>query len=94
MRVHGDLFDPNIQLNALYESEAKREAEMVRKKLQTSAAVLKGESSEEGDCVVSLSEDDARKQQASQEDEQKRDEVSAAADSDSHPDSDTFNDWA
>jgi hypothetical protein len=92
MRVHGDLFDPNIQLNALYESEAKREAEMVRKKLQTSAAALKGESSAEGDCVVSLSEDDARKQQGGQQREQKQDEAAAG---DSHPDSeDTFNDWA
>jgi hypothetical protein len=90
MRVHGDLFDPNIQLNALYESEAKREAEMIRKKLQTSAAALKGEGSEENDCVVSLSEDDAGKQQGGQHDqrnEQEQDEAASSGD-------DTFNDWA
>jgi hypothetical protein len=59
MHVHGNQFDPNIQMSALYaaaRTEAKREAEQTRKKLQSFSSALAGNFGEGEDFVVAVSE--------------------------------------
>jgi hypothetical protein len=59
MHVHGNQFDPNIQmysLSAAARAEAKKGAERTRNKL-LNASALGGEYDDSADCVVSLSRD-------------------------------------
>jgi hypothetical protein len=80
MRVHGNQIDSNIDLNGLYaaaKTEAKLEAERIRKKLLI--AGMAGES-DDADCVVSLSGEGAPGNEASQQEakgqgEEKKDEA-------------------
>jgi len=94
MHVHGNLFDPNLQLDAAYavaKAEAKAEAERTRKKLLGDAAALAGESEGAEDCVVRLSEDAQQEEQASRRDQNSPNQQG-------QPDPDTpakpFSDWA
>ncbi len=76
MHVHFHQFDPNIQLNALNaaaRAEAKRAAERTRKRLLSAASALAGEYEYEADCVVSLSGNDASREDADQRSRQNRD---------------------
>ena len=60
MHVHGNQFDPNIQmysLSAAARTEAKKAAERTRNKLLNAASALGGEYDDSVDCVVSLSKD-------------------------------------
>jgi hypothetical protein len=69
MHVHGNQFDPNIQMNAMYaaaRAEAKRAADRTRKSLLNAPSALAGEYDYEADCVVSLSGDDASRENANQ----------------------------
>ncbi|MGD0797100.1 MAG: hypothetical protein ABR910_05180 [Acidobacteriaceae bacterium] len=75
MRVHGNQVDSNFELNALYaaaKTEAKLEAERVRRKLM--AAALAGDD-DAADCVVSLSGEGAPGKDASQQDAQSEGEA-------------------
>jgi hypothetical protein len=70
MHVHGNQFDPNIQLyslSAAARAEAKKAAERTRKKLLNAASALEGEFDDAGDCVVSLSEDSASGEQGNRQ---------------------------
>jgi hypothetical protein len=69
MHVHGNQFDPNIQMNAVYaaaRAEAKRAADRTRKSLLNAPSALAGEYDYEADCVVSLSGDDTSRGNANQ----------------------------
>jgi hypothetical protein len=93
MHVHGNLFDPNPQLDAAYaaaKAEAKAEAERTRKKLL--GAALARESEGAADCVVRLSEDAQQDGQADRRDqgEPNQQSQSAAAETPAK----TFSDWA
>ena len=58
MHVHGNQFDPRIEMYAQLaatKTEAKREAERTRRKLLNAASVLAGEYAGGLDCVVRLS---------------------------------------
>jgi hypothetical protein len=73
MHIHGNLFDPNLQLDAAYaaaKAEAKAEAERTRKKLLGATAALAGELDSAADCVVRLSGDGRQDQQETQQDSQ------------------------
>jgi hypothetical protein len=88
MHVHGNQFDPNIQLNALYAAErdeAERDAERTRRRLLNAAATLPEEA-----AVVSLSGDDSQQEQPHQRDRQDRQRDQADSDSPA----DLFSDWA
>ena len=91
MHIHANQFDPNIQLSALYATEAKKEAERTRKKLLDSASSLAAEA----DCVVELSGDDPSQQQADSQDKQnhggqKKQSEEASSENAEGP----FSDWA
>jgi len=94
MHIHGNQFDPNIELNTLYatvKADAKEKAEATRKKLLSAASTL----ASEADCVVELSGDDASKEQNDGEDRQsqggsKKDSEQADSASTEEP----FSDWA
>jgi hypothetical protein len=95
MHVHGNLFDPNLQLDAAYaaaKAEAKAEAERTRKKLLGDAGALAGESEDAEDCVVRLSEDAQQDEQASQRDQGSPNQQGQpdAAETPAKP----FSDWA
>lgn len=69
MHVHGNQFDPNIQMNAVYaaaRAEAKRAADRTRKSLLNAPSTLAGEYDFEADCVVRLSGDGGSRENASE----------------------------
>jgi hypothetical protein len=72
MHVHGNQFDPGIQMNYLAsvaKAEAAREAERTRKKLLNAASSLAGDI-DEADFVVSLGgEEDSGEQSRKQDQE-------------------------
>jgi len=93
MHIHGNPFDPNIQLNSLSaaaEAEAKRKSEETRKKLLNAASALEGEA----DCVVKLSGDGAPEEQSAGE----RENQGEVKNQDEHASPETgekaFSDWA
>jgi hypothetical protein len=93
MHVHGNLFDPNLQLDAAYaaaKAEAKVEAERTRKKLLGAAAALAGEGA---DCVVRLS-DDARQDQPQQNQQNQGDPNQQGQPADFEAPAKPFSDWA
>jgi hypothetical protein len=94
LHIHGNQFDPNIQLNALdaaAKAEAKQQAEETRKKLLSAASALAGEA----DCVVKLSGDGASEEnndgggRRNQDSEKKQGEQA-----DSVSGEEPFSDWA
>jgi hypothetical protein len=95
MHVHGNGFDPNIQLyslSAAARAEAAKAAERTRKKLLNAASELAGEYDDAGDCVVSLSEDSASEEQGNRQYQggQKKHEDHANSEIVDDP----FSDWA
>jgi hypothetical protein len=94
MRVHGNQIDSNIDLNGLYaaaKTEAKLEAERVRKKLLI--AGMAGES-DDADCVVSLSGEGAPGDEASQQQTKGEGEEKANQKGDAEGDEKPFSGWA
>lgn len=82
MRLRNIQFDPNIQMYALHaaaKAEAKRKAELTRKKLRSFASALAGELSDGADCEVKLGGDGAPQGQA------KRQNEGADSESDGNP---------
>jgi hypothetical protein len=94
MHIHGNQFDPNIQLNALdaaAKAEAKQQAEETRKKLISAASALAGGA----DCVVELSGDGAPEEQADGEDRRNQGDAKKQAEqADSLSAEEAFSDWA
>jgi hypothetical protein len=72
MHVHASQFNPNAQMNAIYaaRAEAGMAAARTRRKLIFSASALANEVDGETDCVVSLSGEDASRDQSNQQDSQ------------------------
>ena len=93
MHIHGNQFDPNIQLNALdaaTKAEAKQQAEETRKKL-LSAALL----ASEADCVVKLSGDSASEENSDSEGRRNQDsEKKQGERANSVSGEGPFSDWA
>jgi len=98
MRVHGNQFDPNFQVNALHaaaRAEAKRAAERTRRKLLSAASELAGEYDDAADCVVMLSEDNASQEQANRESRQNQGDQKKQNEQENPEIIDTlFSDWA
>ncbi|MGD0481903.1 MAG: hypothetical protein ABSA42_17155 [Terracidiphilus sp.] len=95
MHVHASQFNPNAQMNAIYAARAEAEmaAARTRKKLIFSASALANEVDGETDCVVSLSGEDAPREQSKQQDgesESGSKKQNTQTDADSSP----FSDWA
>jgi len=74
MHVHASQFNPNAQMNAIYaaRAEAGMAAARTRRKLIFSASALANEVDGETDCVVSLSGEDASRDQSNQQDSSER----------------------
>jgi hypothetical protein len=92
MRVHGNQVDSNFELNALYaaaKTEAKLEAEGVRKRLS-----LAGDQGDAADCVVSLSGEGAPGEEAQQQEAQGEGEAKADQSSGAEGGDEAFSDWA
>jgi hypothetical protein len=92
MHVHGNPFDPNLQLDAAYaaaKAQGTAEAERIRKRLLEVAAGLNGESEAAG-CVVKLSDDAQQDQPASQQEQESH---QGQNDTPETP-AETFSDWA
>ena len=69
MHVHGNQFDPNFEMNMLYSAaEAAKEAERTRRKLMNAASALAGEYDDADDCIVRLSGDSGSEEQANRQD--------------------------
>jgi hypothetical protein len=98
MHIHGNQFDPNVQmygLSAAARTEAKRAAERTRNKLLNAASALAGEYDDAADCVVSLSEDSTSREQGNQRNRryqgtQKKHDEQANSERVDNP----FSDWA
>jgi hypothetical protein len=98
MHVHGNQFDPNIQmysLSAAARAEAQRAAERTRRKLLNAASALACEDDEAADCVVSLSEDNASREQGNHRSRQDRGGQKKQDEQANSENVDTpFSDWA
>jgi hypothetical protein len=96
MHVHGNQFNPNFQMNAIFaaaRAEAKLAAERTRKKLMNAASMLEGDY--EADYVVQLSEYSASHEDANQRNEQnQRGQTKSNGQASSESGGDPFSDWA
>jgi hypothetical protein len=96
MRVHGNQFDQNLQLDgalAAAKAEAKKQAARTRKNLLNSASALAGEYGDD-DCVVTLSRAAGSRQHAGQQNSETEGGSHQAAPADAEIDPAEFSDWA
>jgi hypothetical protein len=73
MHVHASQFNPSAQMDAIFaaaKAEAQMAAAQTRKKLIFSASAVANDVDGEADCVVSLSGEDASREQSDQQESQ------------------------